>query len=199
MSFTLFAAAKTWIETVMSNTENHYDPKLDPKATADDVSAREEERIRLSVEGKPEEELPPELSVGDFTTDGAGSFYFETSIGNGKGSTVLKFSAAELPDIVKALSEPVVDLDKLPAAEVIRRTKARDPETGEVTFNLSGKKHSRTAIVPGDSWDAFLAYVAKLNDARLNAVAHYRNATAKAEAEAAEKLRKAEERKATGK
>lgn len=199
MSFVVFGVTKSWIESIQAETENHYDSKADPKATAEDVSNREAERLRLSIEGTPEEELPPEIAIGDFLTNGRQAFRFETSIGNGKGSTVLPLPATDLPNMLAALTEPVSDLDKLPPSECIRRTIARDAETGEVTFKVSLAKHSRTVIVPSGEWDNFLAYVTKLSENRDEAVKHYRNATAKEEAAEAEKARKAAERKAAGK
>lgn len=207
MSFVLFASAKSWIESVMGETQNHYDRKADPRATADDVSTREAERLELATsEGAPTEdelnEVLPALTVGDYLTDGTAAFRFETSIGNGKGSTVLPLGAADLPSIVGALSAPLVDLDKLSPAECIRRTIARTPATDTepavISFKVSLAKHSRTVIVPEDQWPAFLAYVTTLNDRRLDAIAHYRASSDKAEAEAAAKAAKAAANKPAG-
>jgi hypothetical protein len=192
MAFNLFSNTKSWIDSVKGETENHYDAALDPRATEADVSAREAERIELSSTSDCSEEtlneIAPELSVGDYLTNGRDAFRFETSIGNGKGSTVLSLGARDLAGISDALRAPLVDLDRLSPVECIRRTIARNPgadgEGPSITFKVSLAKHSRTVVVPESSWPEFLSYVSTLADRSGDAIAHFRELTRRSEAAA---------------
>jgi hypothetical protein len=174
---------------VKGNTELHYDPKLDPRATEADVDARLAERLELSsIHDASIDDIDlmaPEIAVGDYLTAGAGAVRFETSIGNGKGSTVMVLGGSDLASVVKALHEPVIDLERLPVAESIRRTIARNPAAdgspATITFKLSLAKHSRSIVVPESDWSAFVAYVETLDAKVSDAVDHSRRVVAAAE------------------
>ena len=194
MSFSPFTGSVSWIALLTAATKNSYDPKLDPQATEDDVSNREAERLSASQDGFAPDVIDatwPVLAVGDYLTDGRAAFGYETSAGNGKGSTLVKLPATDLDSISEALDGIDIDRDiaTLSPAECIRRTATR--EGSEVVFKLSLAKHSRQVAVPVAEWPDFLSYVAKLADSCPNAVAHYRNAVKVANEEAAKAAAKA--------
>lgn len=196
MAYNPFGKTVSWIAMVIGAAETGYDPKADPRATEDDVSEREADRLALTVEDGDPESIPP-LSIGDYLTDGEAAYTVETSVPNGKGSTVLKLAGSELSSVREALEgfNPESDLSKLPPAEAIRRTIGREDD-GSITFKVSLAKSTRTVVVPPGEWDNFLEFVANLDDTRADGIEHYRNVTQAAEREAAEKAAKAAAAKA---
>lgn len=187
MASKMFSVA--WITSVQSATKVGYDAAHDPRATADDVSAREADRLVASQNEVPQDEIDedlPSLAVGDYLTDGREALTFATSVGNGRGSTKVELPATEIGDAYYVLDsfDPDEDLGSLSVAQCIKRTIGVEDVDGvpSVTFKVSLAKHARTVIVPLSDWQAFLNYVHVLDGAALSKIAEFREIQAAEEA-----------------
>lgn len=181
MSFNPYKTAARWIDLLIAKTSFEYDGDADPRVKAEGVT---------DGNGDP-------IPVGTYLTDGSAGLVLSFSVGNGKGSTLVELRGNQLDEVANELAgwEPV-DVDKLSPSECIRRTIARDPETGEVTFKVSLAKNSRTVTVPGDSWNDFVEFMDTYAGNVGEGVKHYRGVVATIEAEAAVKAAKEAEAKA---
>lgn len=178
--FNPFARAASWLAALAQKTTTEYDAKSDPRSDGTHTDAY----------GEP-------IVKGEYLTDGVDSVTLKFSVGNGKGSTAVEIPGRQLDEVANVLEGwEVVDLDKLSAAECIRRTIARNAEDKTIEFKVSLAKNSRTVVVPEAEWDGFVQFMSEGADSVEDAVAHYRSITAAEEAAEAEKARKAAEKAA---